>query len=150
MTDEEARSWLRQWQYKHGYAKLRRSAGTAQSSSLNARCQHLERNRLRKHKPPHGVHTHPRVRYLIAYNTCTYTNTYTNTNTNPNKTSQDDIMRLYSTVHILVGTPGRILDLANKGVAGVFCVCPCPCVFACVCVCLRVHVVSGCVASAAS
>jgi ATP-dependent RNA helicase DDX6/DHH1 len=30
---------------------------------------------------------------------------------------KDDIMRLYSTVHILVGTPGRILDLANKGVA---------------------------------
>jgi ATP-dependent RNA helicase DDX6/DHH1 len=29
----------------------------------------------------------------------------------------DDIMRLYSTVHILVGTPGRILDLASKGVA---------------------------------
>jgi len=30
---------------------------------------------------------------------------------------KDDIMRLYSTVHILVGTPGRILDLASKGVA---------------------------------
>ena len=30
---------------------------------------------------------------------------------------KDDIMRLYNTVHILVGTPGRILDLANKGVA---------------------------------
>jgi ATP-dependent RNA helicase DDX6/DHH1 len=30
---------------------------------------------------------------------------------------KDDIMRLYSTVHILVGTPGRILDLANKQVA---------------------------------
>mmetsp|Transcript_22300 Transcript_22300/g.30433 ORF Transcript_22300/g.30433 Transcript_22300/m.30433 type:complete len:411 (-) Transcript_22300:955-2187(-) len=30
---------------------------------------------------------------------------------------KEDIMRLYSTVHILVGTPGRILDLANKGVA---------------------------------
>ena len=26
-------------------------------------------------------------------------------------------MRLYNTVHILVGTPGRILDLASKGVA---------------------------------
>lgn len=30
---------------------------------------------------------------------------------------KDDIMRLYSTVHIVVATPGRILDLANKGVA---------------------------------
>ncbi|OQS06137.1 DEAD/DEAH box RNA helicase [Thraustotheca clavata] len=30
---------------------------------------------------------------------------------------KDDIMRLYNTVHILVGTPGRIMDLANKGVA---------------------------------
>ena len=30
---------------------------------------------------------------------------------------RDDIMRLYSTVHILVGTPGRVLDLAEKGVA---------------------------------
>jgi ATP-dependent RNA helicase DDX6/DHH1 len=30
---------------------------------------------------------------------------------------REDIMRLYQTVHILVGTPGRILDLANKGVA---------------------------------
>jgi ATP-dependent RNA helicase DDX6/DHH1 len=30
---------------------------------------------------------------------------------------KDDIMRLYKTVHILVGTPGRILDLANKNVA---------------------------------
>jgi ATP-dependent RNA helicase DDX6/DHH1 len=30
---------------------------------------------------------------------------------------KDDIMRLYSAVHILVGTPGRVLDLANKGVA---------------------------------
>lgn len=30
---------------------------------------------------------------------------------------KDDIMRLFSPVHILVGTPGRILDLANKGVA---------------------------------
>ena len=30
---------------------------------------------------------------------------------------KDDIMRLYNTVHILVGTPGRILDLASKGVA---------------------------------
>lgn len=27
---------------------------------------------------------------------------------------EEDILRLYSTVHILVGTPGRILDLANK------------------------------------
>jgi ATP-dependent RNA helicase DDX6/DHH1 len=30
---------------------------------------------------------------------------------------KDDIMRLYSTVHILVATPGRVLDLANKRVA---------------------------------
>jgi ATP-dependent RNA helicase DDX6/DHH1 len=30
---------------------------------------------------------------------------------------KDDIMRLYNVVHILVGTPGRVLDLANKGVA---------------------------------
>lgn len=30
---------------------------------------------------------------------------------------RDDIMRLYNTVHVLVGTPGRILDLANKDVA---------------------------------
>ncbi|MBX9723233.1 MAG: DEAD/DEAH box helicase [Candidatus Obscuribacterales bacterium] len=30
---------------------------------------------------------------------------------------RDDIIRLYSPVHILVGTPGRILDLAEKGVA---------------------------------
>ncbi|XP_022870755.1 DEAD-box ATP-dependent RNA helicase 6-like [Olea europaea var. sylvestris] len=29
---------------------------------------------------------------------------------------RDDIMRLYQPVHLLVGTPGRILDLANKGV----------------------------------
>uniref|UniRef100_A0A7S1WYI3 RNA helicase n=1 Tax=Tetraselmis chuii TaxID=63592 RepID=A0A7S1WYI3_9CHLO len=30
---------------------------------------------------------------------------------------KDDIMRLYNTVHIVVATPGRILDLANKQVA---------------------------------
>lgn len=30
---------------------------------------------------------------------------------------RDDIMRLYNPVHVLVGTPGRVLDLANKGVA---------------------------------
>ncbi|KAK2747898.1 DExD/H-box ATP-dependent RNA helicase dhh1 [Myotisia sp. PD_48] len=30
---------------------------------------------------------------------------------------QDDIIRLNDTVHIVVGTPGRILDLASKGVA---------------------------------
>jgi len=29
---------------------------------------------------------------------------------------RDDIYRLYKPVHILVGTPGRILDLTNKGV----------------------------------
>eukprot|EP01098_Paradermamoeba_levis_P004784 TRINITY_DN2047_c0_g1_i1.p1 TRINITY_DN2047_c0_g1~~TRINITY_DN2047_c0_g1_i1.p1 ORF type:complete len:464 (-),score=129.21 TRINITY_DN2047_c0_g1_i1:96-1298(-) len=30
---------------------------------------------------------------------------------------RDDIMRLYNSVHILVATPGRVIDLANKGVA---------------------------------
>lgn len=30
---------------------------------------------------------------------------------------KDDIMRLYSTIHIIVATPGRILDLASKKVA---------------------------------
>uniref|UniRef100_A0A6U8P1V4 Probable eukaryotic initiation factor 4A n=1 Tax=Eutreptiella gymnastica TaxID=73025 RepID=A0A6U8P1V4_9EUGL len=30
---------------------------------------------------------------------------------------KDDIMRLYNPVHILVATPGRVLDLANKNVA---------------------------------
>ena len=30
---------------------------------------------------------------------------------------KEDILRLYKTVHILVGTPGRILDLATKKVA---------------------------------
>ncbi|KAF2769009.1 DEAD-domain-containing protein [Teratosphaeria nubilosa] len=30
---------------------------------------------------------------------------------------KDDIMRLNDTVHVIVGTPGRILDLASKGVA---------------------------------
>ncbi|EFC44751.1 dead box ATP-dependent RNA helicase [Naegleria gruberi] len=30
---------------------------------------------------------------------------------------KDDIVRLYKPVHILVGTPGRIIDLASKGVA---------------------------------
>jgi len=30
---------------------------------------------------------------------------------------KDDIMRLYQAVHIIVATPGRILDLAQKGVA---------------------------------
>lgn len=29
---------------------------------------------------------------------------------------KDDIMRLYNTVHVICGTPGRILDLAHKGV----------------------------------
>ncbi|KAJ1916024.1 DExD/H-box ATP-dependent RNA helicase dhh1 [Mycoemilia scoparia] len=32
-------------------------------------------------------------------------------------TLKDDIIRLSDTVHILVGTPGRVLDLAGKGVA---------------------------------
>jgi ATP-dependent RNA helicase DDX6/DHH1 len=30
---------------------------------------------------------------------------------------KDDIMRLYNTVHVMVATPGRVLDLANKGLA---------------------------------
>jgi ATP-dependent RNA helicase DDX6/DHH1 len=30
---------------------------------------------------------------------------------------KDDIMRLYNTIHIIVATPGRILDLASKKVA---------------------------------
>ncbi len=30
---------------------------------------------------------------------------------------RDDIMRLYSPVHIVVGTPGRIHDLADKKIA---------------------------------
>eukprot|EP00891_Asterochloris_glomerata_P003069 jgi/Astpho2/3069/fgenesh1_pm.00051_%23_28_t len=30
---------------------------------------------------------------------------------------RDDIMRLYNSVHVVVATPGRILDLAGKGVA---------------------------------
>lgn len=29
---------------------------------------------------------------------------------------RDDIMRLYQPVHLLVGTPGRILDLTRKGI----------------------------------
>lgn len=29
---------------------------------------------------------------------------------------KDDIIRLYQPVHLLVGTPGRILDLTKKGV----------------------------------
>lgn len=36
---------------------------------------------------------------------------------------KDDIIRLNDAVHILVGTPGRILDLAGKGVAD-FSECP--------------------------
>lgn len=32
-------------------------------------------------------------------------------------TLKDDILRLSETVHVLAGTPGRILDLAGKGVA---------------------------------
>src|SRR5207247_7539784 len=38
-------------------------------------------------------------------------------------TLKDDILRLSETVHVLVGTPGRILDLAGKGVAD-FSECP--------------------------
>ena len=30
---------------------------------------------------------------------------------------EDDILRLYNTVHIIVATPGRVLDMADKGVA---------------------------------
>jgi ATP-dependent RNA helicase DDX6/DHH1 len=30
---------------------------------------------------------------------------------------KDDILRLYNTVHVLIGTPGRLLDLAQKNVA---------------------------------
>jgi ATP-dependent RNA helicase DDX6/DHH1 len=30
---------------------------------------------------------------------------------------RDDIMRLHAVVHIMVATPGRILDLSSKGVA---------------------------------
>ena len=30
---------------------------------------------------------------------------------------RDDIVRLDETVHIIVGTPGRIVDLASKGIA---------------------------------
>ncbi len=32
-------------------------------------------------------------------------------------TLRDDILRLQEPVHVLVGTPGRILDLAGKGIA---------------------------------
>lgn len=32
---------------------------------------------------------------------------------------KDDIMRLESPVHVLVGTPGRILDLSSKGIADI-------------------------------
>jgi len=32
---------------------------------------------------------------------------------------REDIMRLYNTVHIVVGTPGRIHDLAEKGIADI-------------------------------
>lgn len=34
---------------------------------------------------------------------------------------KEDIYRLYQTVHIIVATPGRILDLASKGIAGLEC-----------------------------
>ena len=30
---------------------------------------------------------------------------------------REDIIRLYTPVHVLVGTPGRVLDLAEKKVA---------------------------------
>jgi ATP-dependent RNA helicase DDX6/DHH1 len=30
---------------------------------------------------------------------------------------RDDIVRLQDPIHVIVGTPGRILDLAGKGVA---------------------------------
>jgi ATP-dependent RNA helicase DDX6/DHH1 len=32
---------------------------------------------------------------------------------------KEDILRLYGRVHVLVATPGRILDLARKGVANI-------------------------------
>lgn len=32
---------------------------------------------------------------------------------------RDDIMRLDETVHVIVATPGRILDLIEKGIANV-------------------------------
>lgn len=32
-------------------------------------------------------------------------------------TLRDDILRLQEPVHVLVGTPGRILDLGGKGIA---------------------------------
>lgn len=32
---------------------------------------------------------------------------------------RDDLARLYSTVHVLVGTPGRVLDLGSRGAADV-------------------------------
>jgi ATP-dependent RNA helicase DDX6/DHH1 len=32
---------------------------------------------------------------------------------------KDDICRLYKPIHILVGTPGRIIDLVFKGIANV-------------------------------
>lgn len=32
-------------------------------------------------------------------------------------TLRDDILRLSQTVHVLVGTPGRVLDLSSKGIA---------------------------------
>lgn len=38
-------------------------------------------------------------------------------------TLKDDIIRLHDNVHVMVGTPGRILDLAGKGVAD-FSECP--------------------------
>ena len=30
---------------------------------------------------------------------------------------KDDILRLYNTVHIIIATPGRLLDMCQKGVA---------------------------------
>ena len=38
----------------------------------------------------------------------------TSTGGNPVK---EDVYRLYNTVHVIVATPGRILDLASRGVA---------------------------------
>jgi ATP-dependent RNA helicase DDX6/DHH1 len=32
---------------------------------------------------------------------------------------REDVLRLYGTVHVLVGTPGRIRDLASRGIANV-------------------------------
>ena len=52
----------------------------------------------------------------------------------------------HPTVHVIVATPGRIIDLMQKGIANVsqchilvldeVCMCVCVCVFVCLCVCV--------------